>query len=271
MPVTTDDGLHLATVVEGDPAAPGLLLVHGIGGAKEDFAHHLDVLSQRHRVVTFDHRGHGESDKPDDERAYSLDRLAADIACVVDACNLRDLRILGHSMGGMAMRRFLLAQPGRAAAVVFMDTSAGAPPGSDTELVAAASEVARTGGMTALKQLSDELDLLGSEAYQRVLVERPGFRAYADYKWHAQSPVMWTAMMHDIVTQPDQLVALRALTVPTLGIVGDQDVMFLEPMNEIVTTVSGARLVVIPDAGHSPQFENPPAWIAAMLEFLNAL
>ena len=271
MRVIADDGVGLATVAMGDPAAPGLLLLHGIGGAKEDFAHHLDALSERHRVVTFDHRGHGESDKPDDERAYSLDRLALDTASVADAHELHDLRILGHSMGGMVMRRFLLAHPDRARAVVFMDTSAGAPPGSDTELVAAATEVVRTGGLAALKQLSDELDLLGSESYQRVLAERPGFAEYADYKWHAQSPVMWTTLMHEIVTQPDQLAALAALTVPALGIVGDQDVMFLKPMDEIVAIVPGACLVVVPDAGHSPQFENSSAWLAAMQEFLGSL
>ena len=271
MRVTTDDGVGLAAVAIGDPAAPGLLLVHGIGGAKEDFAHHLDALSERHRVVTFDHRGHGESDKPDDASVYSLDRLAADIACVADELELRDLRILGHSMGGMAMRRFLLAHPGQAAAVVFMDTSAGPPPGADTELVAAAGEVVRTGGLAALKQLSDELDLLGSAAYQRVLAERPGFREYADYKWHAQSPVMWTTLMHEIVTQPDELGALRTLEVPALGIVGEQDSVFLGPMDAIVATVPSARLAVIPDAGHSPQFENPAAWIAVMEEFLHGL
>jgi pimeloyl-ACP methyl ester carboxylesterase len=44
--------------------------------------------------------------------------------------------------------------------------------------------------------------------------------------------------------------------------------MFLKPMDDIVRTVPGARLVVVPDAGHSPQFENPDAWIASMLEFL---
>ena len=109
------------------------------------------------------------------------------------------------------------------------------------------------------------------EAYQRVLAERPGFREYADYKWHAQSPAMWTAMMHDIVTQPDQLAALASLEAPALGIVGEQDSMFLQPMDAIVTTVPEARLVVIPDAGHSPQFENPPEWLAAMLKFLDAL
>jgi 3-oxoadipate enol-lactonase len=271
MRVTTDDGVRLATVATGPADAPGLLLLHGIGGAKEDFAHHLEALARRHRVVTFDHRGHGESDKPDDEGAYSLDRLAGDTACVADAHELHDLRILGHSMGGMVMRRFLFAQPDRARAVVFMDTSAGAPPGSDVELVVAATEVVRTGGLSALKQLSDELDLLGSESYRRVLAEWPGFAEYADYKWHAQSPVMWTTLMHEIVTQPDQLAALAGLTAPTLGIVGDQDTMFLRPMDDIVRTVPGARLVVVPDAGHSPQFENSPAWIAAVQEFLEEL
>jgi 3-oxoadipate enol-lactonase len=269
--VTTDDGVRLAAVSAGDVGAPGLLLVHGIGGAKEDFTHHFAELAERHRVVAFDHRGHGESDKPEAASAYSLDRMAADVACVVDAFELHDLRILGHSMGGMVMRRYLIAEPGRAHAVVFMDTSAGAPPGSDTELLAAASEVVRTGGLAALKQLSDELDLLGSEAYQRVLADRPGFKEYADYKWHAQSPVMWQTMMHEIVTQPDQLDALRSLAVPTLGIVGDQDTMFLEPMDAIVGAVAGARLAVIPDAGHSPQFENPPAWLTAMQDFLTGL
>lgn len=271
MRVTTDDGVGLETVAVGAPDAPGLLLLHGIGGAKEDFADHLDALSEHHRVVTFDHRGHGASDKPDDPAAYSLDRLARDTECVVDAHELHDLRILGHSMGGMVMRRWLLADSGRPRAVVFMDTSAGAPPGSDTELVVAATEIVDTGGLAALKQLSDELDLLGSEAYRRVLVERPGFAEYADYKWHAQSPVMWTTLMHEIVTQPDQLDRLRHLDAPTLGIVGDQDAMFLRPMDDIVGTVPGARLAVIPDAGHSPQFENPPAWLAAMLQFLESV
>ena len=85
MRVTTDDGVGLATVAVGDPDAPGLLLLHGIGGAKEDFAHHFDALSEHHRVVVFDHRGHGESDGPDDPGAYSLDRMARDTACVADA------------------------------------------------------------------------------------------------------------------------------------------------------------------------------------------
>jgi 3-oxoadipate enol-lactonase len=269
MRVIADDGVGLATVVAGAPEAPGLLLVHGFGGAKEDFADHFDALARDHRVVAFDHRGHGASDAPDDPAAYSLDRLAADTAAVAAATGLIDLRVLGHSMGGMVVRRFVLSDPGRIAALVFMDTSAGPPPGFAPELVAAGIEVVSTQGMAALKQLSDELDLLGSTANQRVLAERAGFREYADYRWHAQSPVMWAAMVRDMLDQPEQLAELASLTVPTLGIVGDEDLTFLGPMHDIAAAVPGAELVVIPQAGHSPQFENPPAWAAAMEAFLS--
>jgi 3-oxoadipate enol-lactonase len=264
----TDDGVGLATVVAGPADAPGLLLVHGIGGAKEDFADHIDALAKNHRVVAFDHRGHGESDAPDHAAAYSLDRLAVDTATVVTATGLRDLRVLGHSMGGMVVRRFALTHPEWIRALVFMDTSAGPPPGFDPELVAAGIDVVQSGGMEALKALSDELDLLGSAANQRVLAERPGFREYSEYRWHAQSPVMWASMVRDMLDQPDQLATLHSVAVPTLGIVGDEDATFLGPMRDIVATVPAAELVVIPLAGHSPQFENPPAWLAAMVAFL---
>ncbi len=99
MRITTDDGVELAVEVAGQ--GPGLLLVHGFGGAKEDFADHVDALGRTHRVVIFDHRGHGASDKPDDLAAYSFDRLAPDIVQVADALDLDQFRLLGHSMGGM--------------------------------------------------------------------------------------------------------------------------------------------------------------------------
>src|SRR3954469_6122320 len=98
--VVVDDGVSLATVANGSPGAPGLLLVHGFGGAKEDFADHVEHLAADHHVVVFDHRGHGDSDAPPGATSYSLDRLAADTLAVADAYGLRDLTILGHSMGG---------------------------------------------------------------------------------------------------------------------------------------------------------------------------
>jgi 3-oxoadipate enol-lactonase len=271
MRVTVDDGVGLETVVVGPVDAPGLLLVHGFGGAKEDFADHLDVLSCHHRVVVFDHRGHGESDAPPEPGSYSLDRLAADTLEVAEATGLRDLRLLGHSMGGMITRRVTLARPERLVALVFMDTSAGPPPGLDPELVAFGIEIVKTHGMGELKRVQDELDPLGSAAYRRLVAGRPGFREYAERKWASLSPVMWMALSAEIVSQPDQLDELAAVTLPTLVIVGDQDSTFYEPCRDIAATIPGAGLAVIPEAGHSPQFENPEAWIDALSGFLAEL
>lgn len=269
--MTADDGVVLETVVEGPVDAPGLLLVHGFGGAKEDFADHLDAMAATHRVVAFDHRGHGASDKPDDPAAYSLDRMAADVLAVAEATALRHVRLLGHSMGGMVVRRVALRGPERLAALVFMDTSPGPPPGLDPELIAFGVEVVRQHGMGELKRLQDELDPLGSPSYRRILAERPGFADYAARKWAALSPAMWSAIAMEIVTQPDQLDALASVRVPTLVMVGEEDKVFVEVSRAIAATVPGARLAEIPVAGHSPQFENPEAWRASLEEFLGSL
>src|SRR5215470_12996484 len=72
MRITTDDGVELAVEVAG--SGPGLVLVHGFGGAKEDFADHVPALAAEHTVVIFDHRGHGASDKPTSStRTHSCD------------------------------------------------------------------------------------------------------------------------------------------------------------------------------------------------------
>jgi 3-oxoadipate enol-lactonase len=270
--VEMDDGVTLATVASGPTDAPGLLLVHGFGGAKEDFDDHVADLARDHRVVVFDHRGHGESDAPPDAVSYSLDRLGADVLAVADAHGLRDLRLLGHSMGGMAVRRLVLGDPGRARALVFMDTAPGPPPGIDPDLVAAGVAIVEGGGMAALRAAADELDLLGSSAYRRVVRERPGFREYTERKWAALSPVMWTTLATEIARQPDQLDALAAaVDVPTLVIVGEQDSAFLPASRATADAVKGAELAVIPDAGHSPQFENPGEWSRVLRDFLDGL
>ncbi len=79
---------------------------------------------------------------------------------------------------------------------------------------------------------------------------------------------MWSTLAVELMVQPDQLAELRGVACPTLVLVGDEDRTFLEPSRLLANAVPGARLVVIPDAGHSPQFENPPAWFAALEGFL---
>jgi 3-oxoadipate enol-lactonase len=266
MRVTMDDGVALEVTDAG--GGPALLLVHGFGGAKEDFADHIEALAERHRVVTFDLRGHGESDGPTELDAYSLDRMAADVIGVADALGIGGFRLLGHSMGGMVARRVVLAHPARIDALVLMDTSPGPIPSIDPDTLEAAATVMLDDGKEVLRPLLDAAATLESPARQRLIAERPGVEAFEDAKWEALSGVMWAAMAREIARQPDQLSLLANVHNPTLVIVGDQDTSFLEPSRRMAATIPGAELVVVPDAGHSPQFENPRVWLDALEGFL---
>ncbi len=266
MRVTMDDGVALEVTDTG--SGPGLLLVHGFGGAKEDFADHVDALAARHRVVTFDHRGHGESDDPPDAADYSFDRMAADVLGVADAMGIEAFRLLGHSMGGMVARRVVLAAPERIDVLVLMDTSPGPIPGLDPELADLAAAIMLEQGKDVLKPLLDEAGTLESPAHLRVLAERPELVEYEARNWQAVSPVMWATMLRELVHQPDQLALLAGVHCPTLVIVGEQDKPFVDASRDMAATIPGAELVVVHDAGHSPQLENPIAWFDAVDGFL---
>ena len=64
---------------------------------------------------------------------------------------------------------------------------------------------------------------------------------------------------------------MRSLTAPVFVIVGDEDTPFLSSCRLMADTIAGAQLAVIPDAGHSPQFESPDAWFEALDGFLSSL
>ncbi len=270
MRITMNDGVGLAVEVSGD--GPGLMLVHGLGGAKEDFADHVPTLARDHTVVTFDHRGHGESDNPTDPAAYSFERLVADTVAVADATGLEHFRLLGHSMGGMVARKIAIHDPSRVDALVMMDTSAGPVPGFDPELLDIAVDYALVRGKVALKELLDFASALDTPAYKRVLADRPGYAEFEARKWECMSEIMWGTLIRELAYQSDDLPAMVAtLRAPLLVLVGDQDSPFVKASHAMAEAIPGTQLVMIPEAGHSPQFENPQAWISALTGFLSAL
>jgi len=269
MLVTVDDGVSLEVLVTG--SGPALFLVHGFGGAKEDFSDHLENLSKDYRVVVFDHRGHGESGAPTDEASYSLERLAADILCVADALGEERFILLGHSMGGMVARKVALTSPDRIDALILMDTCHGPIAAVDGDLIEMGAQIALTDGMTTLKEILDAGTPLDNPAYQRLLEERPGYREFQEKKFGSLSAVMWATIVRAIRDQSDDLEAMRLLEMPTLVIVGEVDLPFVSQSRAMADAIPGGALVVIPDAGHSPQFENADAWANALNSFLESV
>lgn len=256
---------------EAGTGGRGLLLVHGFTGGRIDFADHLDALADAGWwAVAPDLRGHGGSWHPEDESEYSFDHYADDVWALVDALGWDRLVLLGHSMGGMIAQVAAVQRPEALDGLVLMDTTHG-PLDLDRDLAQLGAEIVRTGGMAAVKEV---LDAMGGEAplttpaYERVLAERPGFREMGDRKFLGCSPAMYAAMLGQLLDQLDRIEHLAALTVPTLVIVGEQDRPFLGPSRAMADALPHARLEVIADAGHSPQFENPEVWQKVMLDFL---
>lgn len=270
---TVDIGDIRLAIAEAGRGGRPLLLLHGFTGAKEDFTDWLDPLAEAGwHAVAPDHRGHGASSKPDRDDAYSLAILAGDALRLADALGWARFALLGHSMGGFVAQLMAFAAPARLDALVLMDTGHGAIEGIDASQAAMAIDLARTGGIDALADaMAGRDDPLATPAHRRLLAERPGYAEFNDRKLRATSPHLYAAIVPEFLHVGDSLGRLAALdpAPPTLVIVGEQDAPFLGSAKRMADAVPGAVVSVIPDAGHSPQFENPAAWWEALSSFLH--
>lgn len=259
-------------VLEAGAGGRPLLLTHGFTGSKEDFGDWIDAFADEGWwVVAPDLRGHGGSDQPDGEDDYSLHLFADDLLGLADELGWRRFSLLGHSMGGMIAQEVVLRMPARIERLVLMDTNHGPVDGLDPETVAFGVEVLRSEGIAGLVRV---LALLPQQpkapSDTRVRTEREGYAEWADGKVHRCSPAMYAAMGVELTTRADRLEELAGLTMPVRIVVGAEDKGFLPASQRMADAIAQADLVVIPDAAHCPQFENPQAWWDAVRPFLGA-
>src|SRR6185369_7498474 len=113
--VTADDGVELAYERQGE--GPAIVLVHGFGSSRvqnwKSTGWYGGLTEAGFSIVAMDCRGHGDSSKPHDPALYGHDRMAQDVALVMQACGLPDALILGYSMGGFIGLRLLASHPER--------------------------------------------------------------------------------------------------------------------------------------------------------------
>ncbi|MBY9009543.1 MAG: alpha/beta hydrolase [Candidatus Lokiarchaeota archaeon] len=102
-----------------------VVLVHGFGGTKEGWRAQTPDLSKDFKVIRFDNRGAGSSDKP--KGSYELDDFVEDIKGLLDHLNIDKAHIIGWSLGGMLVQNFVLKYPERANKVVLINTNYGTP------------------------------------------------------------------------------------------------------------------------------------------------
>ncbi len=259
-------------VLEAGAGGRPLFLEHGFCGAKEDFADVLVPLAERGwHVVAPDLRGHGSSEHPRGESAYTLATFTDDVLALADVLGWETMTLVGHSMGGMIAQVIAIDHGERLDGLVLMDTGHGPVRGIDPDMLELGKQVVRSEGLGTLVELMKSVDPLSTPAHERLLRERPGFREFTDNKTLVCSPEMWLSVAGAMVSQEDRLADLSRISVPTLVIVGEQDEVFLGDSQRMADRIPGAALAVIPDAGHSPHVENPDAWWAVLLTFLEGI
>ncbi len=272
---TVDLGAVSLQVVEAGEGGRPVLLVHGFTADSGEVAGVLGPLAERGwHAVAPDLRGHGRSDHPTDPADYSFELMAADVVALADHLGWERFALVGHSMGGAVAQHVALDRPERLTALVLVSTFHGPVPGITMELVELGRWVVRESGMTGL---ADAMAARRAEnpdsiaAFERLQEARPGYAEQSRARLEATSPDMWMAVASRFVAQEDRLGRLAKVDVPTAVIVGELDSTMLDDCRRLASTIPGATLTVIPDAGHVPQLEQPDAWWDALSRFLDAV
>ena len=256
------DGVRINVLDEG--SGPAILFLHGLGGSWRDWEPQLDALGDRYRCVVVEHRGHGRSERV--PGPYTTDLFAADAQRVCRNLGIEHAYVVGLSMGGMVAQRLALAAPDLVDALVLCDTSTHMGRRSGEMLRAAATAV-RAGGFAALASYMTP-DTTGWAA--RTLAERPQVARNNGRESESNDPDCW-AWAVDAMVGHDTRAELAGIEAPTLLVWGAEDngvpVAFGEALAE---GLGGAPLVVLEDAGHVCNLEQPEAFDRAITEFFAA-
>ncbi len=262
------DGLVIRAATHG--SGPPILLVHGLGGGAIDFQDHIEWFARFGRVLGIDLRGHGSSDAPEATDAYSLRRLALDIAEVADALTQPLRCVVAHSMGGIVLRTALIHLGLQAESLVWFGTTAGPIPGITPGMADAAADLITREGLVRFRQVLERLDPLGSKASQEYHRTHPNYRAIQDWRWAHTSASMYAAMLPELARLPDESPLLQAVGAPSLVMCGEEDESFVGPSRALAAALPGGRLEMIPHAGHHPQLHQPERWRSAIGKLLMA-
>jgi pimeloyl-ACP methyl ester carboxylesterase len=241
-------GVRITYDVSG--SGPALLLTHGFTASAHMFAGNLPALTAHNTVITWDVRGHGRSDYPDDPAQYSSQLAVGDMVAILDAVGVERAVIGGHSLGGYLSLRFHLLHRDRVLGLVLIDTGPGYR-----------NDTARAGWNRMAEDYAagferNGLDALGASEEVRSDVHRDA------------NGLIRAA--RGILTQFDGQVieSLPGIAVPTLVIVGEDDTAFLDGSRYMAAKIPGAELAVIPEAAHAPNIANPTEFDRVLTDFL---
>ena len=278
--VRSADGTDLLVVQEGDPTAPGILMIHGFAQSYLSFRRQFGSdLTRCFHLVSFDLRGHGGSAKPSDPAAYSdVARSADDVAAVIKATGLHRPVIVAWSYGGIVVGDYIRKYgPGNVAGIVFAGTLGGLvkPVAASLPVVALTptkrSDLAATIKAAAINARSPDLaqNIGGGDVISHAYLT-PAMTA-EDQRILFATEMMLPAYVRRAMLQrsydnSDLIAAFAPL--PTLFVRGDHDMGMGEPeLAVLATKLPRMKLSRYPGAGHLTFFEDPARFNTELAAF----
>lgn len=256
-------GITLANMTSEQPA---LLLIHGFPMDGRAWKEQVEALQAQTTVLAPDLRGFGSDTRPVPE-AMTMEAYAQHLKELLDERGIRSVVLCGLSMGGYVAMAFLAAWPERVRGLVLANTRATADD----------ADGRRGREETALNAFDKGMAVMARAQLPKLLTPhtcatRPEAAAAIEKIIAGQRPEAVAAASRGMALRPDRMDLLRTTEVPTLIITGSQDVLMPLPSSQAMADIiPGKHLVVIPDAGHLSNVDQPEAFNAALSDFLESI
>lgn len=245
------DGVNI--YYEDDGQGTPILLSHGFAASSRMWQGQVDAFRHAFRMIRWDMRGHGGSDSPDDPSCYSQSETAEDMRAILDQLDIEQAIIAGHSLGGFLSLAFHATYPERVKALILQ----GCGPGYRNPAARAAWN--QRAEERARKLEAEGLAALGGGAEVDPTTQR--------------SALGIAKAARGILSQVDARVidSLPHIAVPVLIIIGGNDTHYLNGSDYMASHIPNCKKVVVPQAGHGVNVEQPAIVNAALKDFLQGL
>lgn len=259
MPHLQANGINIYYELHG--TGQPLLFIHGLGSSTRDWELQVAQFAKTHQVITFDLRGHGQSDKPDGP--YSMAMFAADAAGLLQALDVATAHIVGLSLGGGVAFQLTADFPTLVKTMTIVNSA--------PELV-----IRTFKERMSVWQRFIIVRLLGMRKMGEVLAPRlfpeetqAPLRTTFVERWAENDPRAYREAMRALVgwSVSDRLGAMHC---PALIITADQDYTPVALKEAYAQQLPNAQLVVIANAHHATPMERPEQFNTVLMTFLNA-
>ncbi len=242
-----------------------VVLLHGYPFNRSLWSEQVKEISQRHRVITPDLRGHGETAVT--PGVVSMEDMAGDVAGLLESLNISRATISGLSMGGYVAFAFHRLFPSQVRALILADTR----PQADTE------EAKQNRAQQAEKALREGMEgiadaLLPKLSAPETVAKRPDIVKRVREMIVSTNPEGAAAALRGMAERQDVTSFLSRIIAPTLILVGSEDALTPVADAELMhREIGGSRLQIIKGAGHVSNLEKPDEFNRALVEFLSSV